>query len=115
MKGLPHTARQPLPWKKAHMTQQQYRQADWERLGRAISRSRSAEKLSMGALGAAIRSSSKSVLRIEAGRIHGDPRTAPPGDYNSERYVLRRLALLEMALGWPQGHAQGLLEQGRKP
>jgi hypothetical protein len=92
---------------------QQYSATAWKRLGRAIAQARGEQKMTRPALGAAMRSSSKSILRLEGGRIYGDPQTAPPGDYNSERYVLRRLALLEMALEWPQGHALDLLEGGR--
>jgi hypothetical protein len=66
--------------------------------------------MSRGALGYGIQSTSKSILRIEEGRVYGDPRTAPPGDYQSERYVLRRLALLEMALEWEMGQAAQILE-----
>jgi DNA-binding XRE family transcriptional regulator len=87
-----------------------YPQAAWRRLGKAIQASRMSFGMSRGALGYGIQSTSKSILRIEEGRVYGDPRTAPPGDYQSERYVLRRLALLEMALEWEMGQAAQILE-----
>lgn len=87
-----------------------YPPAAWVRLGKAIQASRMALKMSRGALGYAIKSTGKSVLRIEEGRVYGDPRTAPPGDYQSEKYVLRRLAFLEMALEWEMGQAAEILQ-----
>ncbi|QDN94891.1 helix-turn-helix domain-containing protein (plasmid) [Streptomyces sp. RLB1-9] len=87
-----------------------YPQAAWRRLGKAIQASRMSFNMSRGALGYGVQSTSKSILRIEEGRVYGDPRTAPPGDYQSERYVLKRLALLEMALEWEMGQAAQILE-----
>jgi transcriptional regulator with XRE-family HTH domain len=87
-----------------------YPQAAWARLGKAIQAMRMAEKLSRGALAEAINSSSKSIQRIEEGRVYGDPRTAPPGDYQSERYVLKRLVMLEFYLGWERDQAVHILE-----
>lgn len=87
-----------------------YPKAAWERLGRAVAEARGVQRMTKPTLGYAARSSCKSVVRLEAGRIYGDPLTAPPGDYNSERYWLRRLALLEMALLWDKGHANKILE-----
>jgi transcriptional regulator with XRE-family HTH domain len=89
-----------------------YPAAAWARLGKAVQASRMAEKLSRNQLAYGIKSSSKTIMRLEEGRIYGDPRTAPPGDYNSERYILRRLAFLEMFLGWEQGAAAQILEGG---
>jgi transcriptional regulator with XRE-family HTH domain len=86
-----------------------YPRAAWVRLGKAIQRSRLALKMTQGTLGYAIKSSGKSILRIEEGRVYGDPRTAPPGDYQSEKYLLKRLALLEMALEWEMGEAARIL------
>lgn len=82
----------------------------WLRLGSAVAQCRGELKMTKPALGSLIRSSNKSVMRLEAGRVYGDPLTAPPGDYNSESYWLRRLALLEMALEWPQGRTLDILE-----
>ena len=87
-----------------------YPAAAWARLGKAVRATRLAEKLSRNALAYAMKSSSKTIMRLEDGRIYGDPRTAPPGDYNSERYVLRRLAFLEFTLGWERGQAVQILE-----
>lgn len=87
-----------------------YPRAAWVRLGRAVQQSRLALNMSKPVLGYAIKSSSKTVLRLENGDIYGDPRTAPPGDYNSERYVTKRLPLLEMALEWDTGRATEILE-----
>lgn len=92
-----------------------YRQADWKRLGRAVASSRGAQRMTRGALGYAMRSSGKTVLRLEEGRVYGDPRTAPPGDYNSERYMLKRLPLLEMALEWEAGYATQILGDTTAP
>jgi DNA polymerase-3 subunit alpha len=87
-----------------------YPHAAWVRLGRAVRAARMAEKLSRNELAYAMKSSSKTIMRLEEGRIYGDPRTAPPGDYNSERYILRRLAFLEMALEWEMGQAAEILQ-----
>ncbi|MFE4863244.1 hypothetical protein [Streptomyces sp. NPDC056670] len=87
-----------------------YPRAAWARLGKAIQTSRLALKMTKPVLGHAIQSTGKSVLRIEQGLIYGDPRTAPPGNYNSEKYLLKRLALLEMALEWEEGQARRILE-----
>lgn len=86
-----------------------YPQAAWARLGTAVSKARMALGMSRGALAYAMKSSDKTILRLEEGRVYGDPRTAPPGDYNSERYLLRRLAFLEMALEWEMGEAARIL------
>jgi hypothetical protein len=88
----------------------QYPTAAWVRLGKAIRTSRMALQMTRPGLGYAMKSSGKTVLRLEEGRIYGDPRTAPPGDYNSEKYVLRRLAFLEMALEWEMGEAARILQ-----
>ncbi|MFD7835559.1 hypothetical protein [Streptomyces sp. NPDC059761] len=87
-----------------------YSTADWTRLGRAVQKARLALKMNKAALGYAMKSTSKTVLRLEEGRVFGDPRTAPPGDYNSEKYMIKRLPLLEMALEWERGQAEELLE-----
>lgn len=87
-----------------------YPSAAWVRLGKAVQAARMTEKLSRNELAYAMKSSSKTIMRLEEGRIYGDPRTAPPGDYNSERYILRRLAFLEMYLGWERGWAAQILE-----
>jgi transcriptional regulator with XRE-family HTH domain len=87
-----------------------YPPAAWVRLGKAVRATRLAEKLTRNQLAYGIKSSSKTIMRLEEGRIYGDPRTAPPGDYNSERYILRRLAFLEMYLGWERGQAAQILE-----
>lgn len=87
-----------------------YRRADWKRLGRAIQKARIAQRMSKPVLGYAMKSSSKTVLRLEEGRVYGNPRKAPPGDYNSERYMLKRLPLLEMALEWDLGQATEILD-----
>jgi transcriptional regulator with XRE-family HTH domain len=87
-----------------------YPAAAWVRLGTAVQKARQALRMSKPVLGYAMKSSSKTVMRLEEGRIHGDPRTAPPGDYNSERYMLKRLPLLEMALEWEAGQAAQILE-----
>ncbi|THA72453.1 XRE family transcriptional regulator [Streptomyces sp. A0642] len=88
----------------------EYNRAAWARLGAAVLKARQALKMSKPVLGYAIKSTGKSVLRIENGQIYGDPRTAPPGDYNSERYILKRLPLLEMALEWEAGQARQILD-----
>jgi transcriptional regulator with XRE-family HTH domain len=87
-----------------------YPAAAWARLGKAVRAARLAQKMTRNQLAYAMKSSSKTIMRLEEGRIYGDPRTAPPGDYNSERYVLRRLAFLEMALEWDLGQAAEILE-----
>jgi transcriptional regulator with XRE-family HTH domain len=87
-----------------------YPSSAWVRLGKAIRTSRMAQGMTRNQLAYAVKSSSKTIMRLEEGRIYGDPRTSPPGDYNSERYVLRRLAFLEMALEWPMGEAAQILE-----
>jgi DNA-binding XRE family transcriptional regulator len=87
-----------------------YSPAAWTRLGAAVQKARLALRMSKPVLGYAMKSSSKTIMRLEEGRIYGDPRTAPPGDYNSERYVLTRLPLLEMALEWEAGQASQILD-----
>jgi transcriptional regulator with XRE-family HTH domain len=87
-----------------------YPAAAWARLGKAVRAARLAQKMTRNGLGYAMKSSGKTVMRLEEGRIYGDPRTAPAGDYNSERYLLRRLAFLEMALEWEMGQAAAILE-----
>jgi transcriptional regulator with XRE-family HTH domain len=87
-----------------------YPAAAWVRLGKAIRAARMAQGMTRNQLAYAMKSSSKTIMRLEEGRIYGDPRTAPPGDYNSEKYVLRRLAFLEMALEWEMGQAAQILE-----
>ncbi|MFE0490168.1 hypothetical protein [Streptomyces griseoaurantiacus] len=87
-----------------------YPKSAWVRLGKAVSTARTSEGLTRNQLAYALKSSSKTILRLEAGRVYGDPRTAPPGDYNSERYMLRRLTRLEMFLGWQTGWAREILE-----
>ncbi|MFH8483134.1 helix-turn-helix domain-containing protein [Streptomyces sp. NPDC018055] len=87
-----------------------YSPAAWARLGTAVQKARLALKMTKPVLGYAIQSTGKSILRIEEGRIHGDPRTAPAGDYNSEKYLLKRLSLLEMALEWDAGQARQILD-----
>ena len=89
-----------------------YPHAAWVRLGKAVQAMRLSEKLTRNQLAYAIKSSSKTIMRLEEGRIYGDPRTAPPGDYNSERYMLSRLVMLEFYLGWERDHALRIL-QGR--
>ncbi|MGW9067867.1 hypothetical protein ACWGQT_00245 [Streptomyces yangpuensis] len=87
-----------------------YSAAAWIRLGHAVQKARLALHMNKAVLGYAMKSTSKTVLRLEQGRVYGDPRTAPPGDYNSEKYMLKRLPLLEMALEWDYGQATDLLE-----
>jgi len=87
-----------------------YPPAAWARLGKAVRATRLAEKLSRAELAYAMKSSSKTIMRLEEGRIYGDPRTAPPGDYNSERYILRRLVLMEFYLGWERDQALRILQ-----
>ncbi|MGA5598455.1 hypothetical protein ACPCSE_29895 [Streptomyces cellulosae] len=87
-----------------------YPAAAWARLGKAVERARMAQGMTRPALAYAMKSSNKTILRLEQGRIYGDPRTAPPGDYNSEKYMLRRLAFLEMALEWEMGEAARILQ-----
>lgn len=87
-----------------------YPAAAWARLGKAVRATRLAENLSRNELAYAMKSSSKTIMRLEEGRIYGDPRTAPPGDYNSERYILRRLVFLELYLGWERGQAEQILQ-----
>lgn len=86
-----------------------YSQADWKRLGKAVQEARIAQKMTRSTLGYAIRSSSKTIKRLEEGEIYSDPKTAPPGDYNSERYMRKRLSLLETALEWEVGSAVSIL------
>jgi transcriptional regulator with XRE-family HTH domain len=88
----------------------EYSQAAWTRLGKAIQTSRLALKMTRNVFAYAIKSTSKTVMRLEEGRVYGDPRTAPPGDYNSEKYMLKRLALIEMALEWDAGQARTVLD-----
>jgi DNA-binding XRE family transcriptional regulator len=87
-----------------------YPLAAWKRLGAAVQKSRQALGATKQVIGYASRTSSKTILRVEEGRVYGDPRTAPPGDYNSEKYILKRLPLLEMALEWEPGQAIEILE-----
>ncbi|WP_428957813.1 hypothetical protein [Streptomyces sp. cg35] len=87
-----------------------YPSAAWSRLGKAVQQARMALNISKPTLAYAMQSSSKTIMRLEEGRIYGDPRTAPPGDYNSEKYLLKRLPLLEMALEWEAGQATQVLE-----
>lgn len=87
-----------------------YPHEGWVRLGQAVEKARTALGLTRGALGDAVKASGKSIKRIEEGLVYGDPSTAPAGDYQSERYVLKRLAFLEMALEWEMGEAARILE-----
>lgn len=87
-----------------------YSQASWARLGKAVQAARMAQRMTKPVLAFAVQSTSKTMLRLEEGRIYGDPRTAPPGDYNSEKYWFKRLALLEMALEWEAGQARQILD-----
>jgi DNA-binding XRE family transcriptional regulator len=87
-----------------------YSRADWVRLGKAVQVARMAQRMTKPVLAFAVQSTSKTMLRLEEGRIYGDPRTAPPGDYNSEKYWFKRLALLEMALEWEAGQARQILD-----
>ncbi|MEU9405654.1 helix-turn-helix domain-containing protein [Streptomyces sp. NPDC048281] len=86
-----------------------YPPAAWIRLGKAVRATRLAEKLTRSELAYAMRSSSKTIMRLEEGRIYGDPRNAPPGDYNSERYILSRLVSMEFYLGWERDHSLEIL------
>lgn len=86
-----------------------YSLADWKRLGKAVQEARAAQKMTRATLGYAIRSSGKTIARLEAGRIYSDPKTAPPGDYNSEKYMRKRLSLLETALEWEVGSTISIL------
>jgi transcriptional regulator with XRE-family HTH domain len=108
--GTPHGALSFEGETPAFGDRSTYPHAAWVRLGRAVRAARLAEKLSRNELAYAMKSSSKTIMRLEEGRIYGDPRTAPPGDYNSERYILRRLAFLEMALEWEMGQAAEILQ-----
>ncbi|MEV7675166.1 hypothetical protein [Streptomyces sp. NPDC088752] len=87
-----------------------YPRSAWIRLGKAALAARLALKMTRPVLAYAVQSSSKTMLRFEEGRVYGDPRTAPPGDYNSEKYWLKRLSLLEMALEWEEGQARQILD-----
>ncbi|PPS89521.1 helix-turn-helix domain-containing protein [Streptomyces sp. MH60] len=88
----------------------EYSQGAWVRLGKAIQNGRLALKMTRNVFAYAIKSTSKTVMRLEEGRVYGDPRTAPPGDYNSEKYMLKRLPLIEMALEWDAGQARIILD-----
>lgn len=98
-----------LPQRKRTLRTAQFRSEDWERLGRMICSSRTRLKMTRKSFGYCIGSTGKSVKRIEDGRIFGNPNTAPPGDYNTERYVLRRAAFIEMALEWQAGSVEAIL------
>ncbi|MFI0967027.1 helix-turn-helix domain-containing protein [Streptomyces sp. NPDC021080] len=87
-----------------------YTRADWTRLGKAVQVARTALRMTKPVLGYAIQSTGKTILRLEEGLVYGDPRTAPPANYNSEKYMLKRLALLEMALEWEAGQARQILD-----
>ncbi|MFD8650700.1 helix-turn-helix domain-containing protein [Streptomyces mirabilis] len=87
-----------------------YSQAAWVRLGKAVQAARAALRMTKPVLAYAVQSTSKTMLRLEEGRVFGDPRTAPPGDYNSEKYWFKRLALLELALEWDEGMARQILD-----
>lgn len=87
-----------------------YTRGGWIRLGVAVQMARMALRMTKPALAYATQSSSKTMLRLEKGCVYGDPRTAPPGDYNSEKYWIKRLALLEMALEWEEGQARQILD-----
>ncbi|MCX4799690.1 helix-turn-helix domain-containing protein [Streptomyces sp. NBC_01242] len=87
-----------------------YSRDAWIRLGKAVQAARMALKMTKPVLAYAIQSTGKTILRLEDGLVYGDPRTAPPANYNSEKYMLKRLALLEMALEWEEGQARQILE-----
>lgn len=87
-----------------------YTRGDWLRLGVAVQTARMALRMTKPVLGYAIQSTGKTILRLEEGRVYGDPRTAPPANYNSEKYMLKRLSLLEMALEWEEGQARQILD-----
>lgn len=82
----------------------------WVRLGKAVQTARMALRMTKPVLGYAIQSTGKTILRLEEGLVYGDPRTAPPANYNSEKYMLKRLELLEMALEWEAGQARQILD-----
>lgn len=88
---------------------QQYPFDAWQALGRAIHSSRTSQAITLARFAWDIASSGKSIHRLEQGRVYGDPATAPPGDYNSENYALKRLSLIERTLGWEKGHALSIL------
>lgn len=92
--------------------EQQFSEAAWKRFGKAVATARQSHGIPLKAFAYAIASSGKSVARLEKGNIHGNPRTAPPGDYNSERYVLSRMPLIERTLGWERGYGRKLLDDG---
>lgn len=98
----------PAPTPRVSKTQ--YPIWEWARLGKIIQAQRMRLKMTRQSFGYCIGSSNKSVGRIERGWIFGDPATAPAGDYNSERYVLRRAAFIEMALDWPAGSVKAILD-----
>lgn len=98
---------------KPPTTRQQYSAKAWQRFGKAVNTARTSQGIQLKAFAYAIASSGKSVARLEKGHIYGDPLTAPPGDYNSERYVLKRLSLLERTLGWDKGYARALLTNAK--
>lgn len=87
-----------------------YSRNAWIRLGKAVQVARVALRMTKPVLAYAMQSTGKTVLRLEEGLVYGDPRTAPPANYNSEKYMLKRLPLLEMALEWEEGQARQLLE-----
>lgn len=105
----PPLRREPRP-EPAADDRSAYPRAAWIRLGRAVQKTRMAENLSRSALAYAMKSTSKTIARLEEGRVYGDPHTAPPGDYNSEKYMLRRLTRLEFYLGWEAGQAERILQ-----
>lgn len=87
-----------------------YTRTAWKRLGRAVRTNREALGMNRAVLGYAISSSGKSIKRLEEGNVCGNTAIRPAGDYNSERYMLRRLALLEMALEQDPGWAEAVLQ-----
>jgi hypothetical protein len=92
------------------LTNGQYHYYDWVRLGLIMQHARMKLGMSRNAFAYSIGASSKSVGRIEQGRIYGNPVTAPQGDYNTEKYVLRRAAFIEMTLEWGAGSVRAILD-----
>lgn len=86
-----------------------YTATDWKRLGKVIEASRVRLGMTRTVFAYSIGSSNKSIARIESGRVFADPVVAPAGDYNSDVYVLRRAAFIEMTLEWEAGAVTAIL------
>ncbi|GAA1978924.1 hypothetical protein GCM10009738_66710 [Kitasatospora viridis] len=81
-------------------------------MGREAEQARVAAGLTRKQVGTVMKSTDRSILRLERGRVYGHPDDVPSAsDYNSEGYWLPRLWLLEQAVGWPPGRASEILRQ----